>query len=94
MPPVGVHNGRNPALAQIRILVTTDAENYQLADISGSSSGVAIRERIFTKVRNMNSVIKFDSDVMAGSYIYPTKIRNTFLSIERESGNMRWGIHF
>ena len=33
------------------VLVTTDAENLQLVDISGAMTSAFIRERIFTKVR-------------------------------------------
>ena len=42
---------RASPLEKTLVLVTTDAENLQLVDISGAMTSAFIRERIFTKVR-------------------------------------------
>ena len=38
-------------MEKVIVLVTTDAENLQLVDITGAMTPAFIRERIFTKVR-------------------------------------------
>lgn len=37
-------------MEKVIVLVTTDAENLQLVDITGAMTPAFIRERIFTKV--------------------------------------------
>ena len=38
-------------MEKVNVLVTTDAENLHLVDITGAMTSAFIRERIFTKVR-------------------------------------------
>ncbi|KZP29974.1 hypothetical protein FIBSPDRAFT_163424 [Athelia psychrophila] len=95
LPPPTALQRRSPVIDQIRVFVTTDADQYLLVDVVGSSSGAAIRERIFTKVRYMVPFqVKLYFNMMAGSYMYPTKIRNITLSIGLHSALMRWESHF
>ena len=41
-------------MGKANVLVTTDAENYHIVDITGAMTSAFIRERIFTKVRAHN----------------------------------------
>lgn len=44
------HSFRSSPMEKVIVLVTTDAENLHVVDITGAMTPAFIRERIFTKV--------------------------------------------
>lgn len=52
--PTPPHVFRSNPMGKANVLVTTDAENYHIVDITGAMTSAFIRERIFTKVRAHN----------------------------------------
>ena len=52
-PLIGYRSG---PMDKVIVLVTTDAENLQVVDITGAMTAAFIRERIFTKVRVLLAV--------------------------------------
>lgn len=49
--PTPPHVYRSNPMDKVIVLVTTDAENLHIVDITGAMTPAFIRERIFTKVR-------------------------------------------
>ncbi len=52
--PTPPHVFRSNPMDKAIVLVTTDAENLHIVDITGAMTPAFIRERIFTKVRAHN----------------------------------------